>query len=458
MNDAQRDVALFRYSLIREAADSSLTTRQRGVLVRALAASEHVGPAGRLTRVSRVTIDRWIRAWRAGGFEALAPASKSGAPITDQAVLDLARDLKLEAPKRTAAQVATIISTTRGTGPSARTLQRHFARLGLNTRPDGSPPAAFGRFEAAAPGDLWTGDALHGPVIAGAKTYLFAFIDDHSRALVGYRWGISEDTVRLEAALRSSLAARGIPRRVYVDNGSAFVSKQLLRAMASLGIRLVHSRPGRPEGRGKIERFFETVRIQFLVEIEAQPPGDLAELNRRFTAWVESVYHRRSHSETGEPPIERLMRGDPPRLPTPDQLHEAFLWSEVRTVTKVATVSLHGNVFEVDAALVGSKVEVVFDPFDLTSVDIRFQGRPMGTGIPHTIGRHTHPQARPAAAPVPAPVGIDYLGVVADRHDAEVARAAGAIDYAQLRLPDHTMEIGTGAVGTGANDGIEHRS
>ena len=246
MNEAQRNVALFRYSLIRAAADQSLTIRQRGLLVRELAAEHHTGPNDRRIRVTRGTIDRWIRAYRAGGFDALAPTSRTGEPVTELRLLDLAEALKREAPRRTAAQVAQIVRTAEGAGPSERTVQRHLARLGLNTRPDGSPPEAFGRFEAAAPGDLWTGDALHGPKIAGRKTYLFAFIDDHSRALVGYRWGLSEDTVRLEAAFRTALAARGVPRTVYVDNGSAYISKQLLRACASLGVRLTHSKPGRP--------------------------------------------------------------------------------------------------------------------------------------------------------------------------------------------------------------------
>jgi putative transposase len=400
--------------------------------VRELAGTDHAGPGDKRVRVARGTVDRWIRAYRAGGFDALVPVPRAGEPVTDKALLDLAETLKREVPRRTAAQVAEIVRTAKGGGPSARTLQRHFARLGLNTRPDGRPPQAFSRFEAQAPGDLWTGDALHGPVVASRKTYLFAFIDDHSRALVGYRWGHSEDTVRLEAALRSGLQARGIPRRVYLDNGSAMVSRQLLRACAVLGVALVHSRPGRPEGRGKIERFFATVRIQFLVEIEASPPPSLAELNRLFTAWVETVYHRRVHTETGETPIARLLAGGPPALPTPEQLHEAFLWSEMRAVTKVATVSLFGNVYEVDAALVGSRVEIVFDPFDLSSVEIRFQGRPMGKGVPVVTSRHSHPQARPEAAPPPAPSGIDYLGLVAARHEAEIARA---INYSQLPLP-----------------------
>lgn len=217
MNEAQRNVALFRYSLVREAADESLTIRQRGRLVRELAGHDHAGVNGRRVRVARGTIDRWIRAYRAGGFEALAPVPRTGEPVTEQRLLDLAEALKREVPARTAAQVAQIVRTAEGAGPSERTVQRHLARLGLNTRPDGSPPQAFGRFEAERPNDLWTGDALHGPTIAGRKTYLFAFIDDHSRALVGYRWGLSEDTVRLEAAFRAALAARGVPRAAYVD-------------------------------------------------------------------------------------------------------------------------------------------------------------------------------------------------------------------------------------------------
>jgi putative transposase len=375
--------------------------------------------------------------------------SRRGEPLIEQRVLDLAVSLKREVPRRTAAQVAQIVRTAEGWGPSERTVQRHFARLGLNTRPDGSAPVAFGRFEAAAPGDLWTGDALHGPMIAGRKTYLFAFIDDHSRALVGYRWGLSEDTVRLEAAFRNALAARGVPRATYVDNGSAYVSKQLLRACASLGIRLVHSRPGRPQGRGKIERVFETVRLQFLVEIEAKPPPDLAEFNRLFSAWVETVYHRRVHGETGQAPIERLLAGGAPSLPNPASLHEAFLWSEIRMVTKTATISLHGNTFEVDAALVGSRVEVVFDPFDLETVEIRFQGRSMGQGIPVSIGRHSHPQARPEAAPAPAPTGIDYLGLLAERREAELAKS---INYAQLTMDGKQVPYPTETTTSTTND------
>ncbi|MGH8975356.1 MAG: DDE-type integrase/transposase/recombinase [Acidimicrobiia bacterium] len=437
MEDRRRDVALFRYSLIREAADPTISIRERGRLVRAVAAADHVGPDGEPVRVTRNTLDRWIRTYRAGGFEALYPDPRVGVPRTPAEVLELAVALRREVPERTAAHVAAIIAEAKGWSPHARTIQRHFARLGL-TRGEHRPRRAYGRFEASRPNELWVGDALHGPVVAARKAILFAFLDDCSRAATGYRWGWAEDTVRLEAALRQGLAARGLPSALYVDNGSPFASRQLLRACACLRIAMVHSTPGEPAGRGKIERFFRTVRDQFLVEVEARGVESLAELNRLFTAWVEGVYHPRVHSETNQPPLERFLRDGPPALPTPDALHEAFLWSEHRRVTKVATVSLHGNVYEVDAALVGRQVELVFDPFDLASVEVRYQGRPMGAGVPQRVGRHVHPQARPEEHPSPAPAtGIDYLGLVATRYEDATRRR---IAYSALPEPDHDQE------------------
>jgi putative transposase len=254
--------------------------------------------------------------------------------------------------------------------------------------------------------------------------------------------GRREDTVRLEAALRTGIAARGIPASIYVDNGSAFVDKQLVRACASLGVRLVHSRPGQPEGRGKIERFFRTVREQFLVEIgSGRELDDMVQLNTLFTAWVETVYHHREHTETGQAPIERWSVQSLP-LPSPAQLREAFLWSEWRTVTKTASVGLHGNKYEVDAALAGRKVELVFDPFDLTSIEVRWHGRPMGTAIPQRIGRHVHAKARPDETTPPAPTrtGIDYLHLVEAQHTADLAER---VQYSQL--PESSQDTGVSA-------------
>ena len=449
MRDRATEVALFRYALVREAADPALSTRQRGRLVREIAARPHPHPDGMEITVGRSTLDQWIRAWRAGGFEALKPKPRALSAKVPDDVLHLAEALKREDPARTAAHVRELLAVSCGWAPNERTIQRHFRRIGLTRQALAGGARAFGRFEASHPNELWVGDALHGPIVGSRKVILFAFVDDHSRLVTGHRWGTAEDTLRAEAALRRGLVSRGTPEAVYVDNGSPFVSAQLLRACASLRVRLVHSRPRRPEGRGKIERFFRTVRDQFLVEVAHSTVDDVAHLNALFAAWVETVYHRATHSETGQSPLERFSAGAGGlRYPSAAELHEAFLWSEHRTVTKTATVSLHSNTYEVDAALAGRKVELVFDPFDLTRIEVRWSGRPMGVAVPRVIGRHAHPAARPepgVAEPPPA-TGIDYLRLVEARADAELgqrtsyAGIAGTGDDDQLVLPGADWE------------------
>jgi putative transposase len=433
--DGRREIGLFRYALVRAVSGPALSKAERGRLVRALAEQEHLGPDGRLVRVARGTLDRWNRDYRRGGFQALVPRPRVVAPRTAAEVLELAFRLKRERPERTAAQVREIMLAVGGPAPGLRTLQTHLARQGLNVRADGrSPGKAYGRFEASARNELWTGDGLHGPKLDGsaARAVLLAFMDDHSRLLVGWRWGTREDVFRLEAALRCGLMARGVPEAILVDRGSAFVSSQLLRACAVLGVRLVHASPRAATTKGKIERFFRTVRDQFLVEVD--DGVELTELNRRFSAWLEVVYHRRVHSETGQTPLARFDAAGAPPLPTPALLREAFLWSQERTVTKTATVSLYGNQYEVDAALVGRKVELIFDPFDLTRIEVRYQHRPFGTAVALVIGRHTHPQAQRELPPPSAPTGIDYLKLLAERRDAELG--GQRIDYASLTDDD----------------------
>jgi putative transposase len=319
--DARREVGLFRYALVRDAADPGLSKAERGRLVRALADREHLGPDGRLVRVSRTTLGRWIRAYRDGGFQALVPQPRVTPLRSSAESLELAFALKRERPERTAAQVREIMLATVGDQepvPGLRTLQTHLARQGLNVRGDGRTPGkVYGRFEAGARNELWTGDGLHGPSLAGSsarRAVLLAFIDDHSRLSVGWRWGSGEDVFRLEAALRSGLMVRGVPEAILVDRGSAFVSSQLLRACAVLGVKLIHASPRAATTKGKIERFFRTVRDQFLVEIDDSV--DLPELNRLFCAWLEVVYHRRMHSETGQTPLDRFLAGGAPTAPT----------------------------------------------------------------------------------------------------------------------------------------------
>ena len=196
-----------------------------------------------------------------------------------------------------------MLRAAQGWSPHPRTLERHFKAFGLTRAALTGANVAFGRFQADYPNELWTGDALHGPVIGARKAILFAFIDDCSRVVPGHRWSYSEDTLAAQAALRRGILARGLPSTCYLDNGSPFVSRQLLRALAVLGVRLVHSRPGRPEGRGKIERFFRTVREQFLVEVAHSKVTGLEALERAFRGLARAVLP--------PPPSHRDRRGAP---------------------------------------------------------------------------------------------------------------------------------------------------
>jgi hypothetical protein len=147
----------------------------------------------------------------------------------------------------------------------------------------------------------------------------------------------------------------------------------------------------------------------------------------------------------GGPTDTRVTTGDPPLLPVPAQLHEAFLWSEHRTVTKTATVNLHGNHYEVDTALIGRRVELVFDPFDLTDIEVRWQHRAMGKAIPHRIGRHVHHKARPDdTTPPPAPTGIDYLHLIEAQHSAELAERLRYSQLGEEQIPGQLALPGTG--------------
>ena len=329
MVDRAQKIGLFRYQLAREVVDESL---HRGSVVCWCARWLPASTLGLMGGGSGCRARRWIagraRTVRAGSMP--VPRPRRMPNKTPERLLELACALRKEQPARTTAQIHRIIVQTEGSSPSARTIQRHFAAVGLPWK-GGQIGRALGRFEAEQRNELWTGDALHGPLIDGRRSYLFCFLDDHSRLLAGYRWAAREDVLNASWALRAGMAARGRPRAVYVDNGSPFVSGQLLRACAVLGIRLIHSRPGRPEGRGKIERVFRTIREQVLGELEDHPPATLEDLNRTFQAWVESVYHQREHSQTGQTPLERFLASGPPPLVSGLALSEAFRWSEARS-------------------------------------------------------------------------------------------------------------------------------
>ena len=196
----------------------------------------------------------------------------------------------------------------------------------------------------------------------------------------------------------------------------------------------MHSRPYRPQGRGKQERLNRVIRERFLIEAEAGGISDLDELNDRFLAWSEAVLNCRVHAETGQTPIQRFLAGGPPRVADRALVLEAFRWSARRTVTKTATVSLAGNRYQVDAALVGQKIELRYDPEDLSSLSVHLDGSLVGMATPYVIEHHVHPavpQARPSSSS--PPTGVDYLNLVLTAYNDEIV---GDIAYRDLVDPE----------------------
>jgi len=220
---------------------------------------------------------------------------------------------------------------------------------------------------------------------------------------------------------------------LYADNGAPFSNAWLARTCAVLGIRLVHSRPYSPEGRGKQERLNRYIREAFLAEATHHGIESLDQLNDLFTAWAERVANRRVHAETGQAPADRFGKGGPHRQAGQDLLREAFRWSVTRKVTRTATVPLEGNSYAVDPALTGRRVELRYDPEDLTRIDVWLDGKPAGQAVPFTVRRHVHRAVPQAAPPPPAATGIDYLGLVAAAHDEEAGTGA-KIDFARLGM------------------------
>ena len=198
-----------------------------------------------------------------------------------------------------------------------------------------------------------------------------------------------------------------------------------------LGIRLVHSKPYSPQGRGKQERLNRFIREAFLAEACHHGIESLDVLNDLFAAWAGQVANRRVHTETRQAPIDRFQDGGPPRQATPALLADAFRWSLTRRVTRVATVPLEGNSYAVDPALTGRRVELRYDPENLARIEVFLDGKPAGAAVPFRIGRHVHRAVAPQVPPPAAPTGIDYLGLVAAAHDEE-AGTSYKIDFTRL--------------------------
>ena len=435
--ELSNQVALFRYGLISDLLhpDPERTLNAR---LRDKAARDYEIPGTDRTRVAAETLRDWLDAYREGGFDALKPkprADKGRSRAIPQPVADVLMTVKEEAPELTVAQVIEQARTVQGIDIPRElpmsTVHRLLSRAGLMDKPREAPSDKDRRrfaFERAC--QLWTSDVMHGPAVRVAthrkhKTYLIAFLDDCTRVVPAARFALHENTRAVLPVLREGIERRGLCERLYVDQGAVYRSQHLSLVCAKVGITLIHARPYQPQGKGKIERFFLTVRMQLLPQLTDADMSSLDALNRRLWAWVEGEYHQRPHRGlAGETPLDVWARTAGAVKTAHDlDLREAFLFEHKRKVQRDRTVSLSGTVYEVDAALVGQTVTVRFDPAANKGapVDIWHDGKRVHTarvvdGYANCFVRRNHDSKNlePAVAPDTPKKGLDMRHIRKD--------------------------------------------
>ncbi len=391
MEEAKQRIAEFRFGVIHELiGDRKLNRGQKRKLLQEKAACEWEIPSSGRSRISASTILSWVRRYERGGrkLESLYPEPRSdrGRPrvLTDEMVLALC-DLKRQYKGASLQVVMKVARNQNIIGHDFRaanaTIYRLFKQRGLMNRQEQLEDRR--KFEAELPNDIWQSDCMHGPMVEvegrQRKSYLFAFIDDMSRLICHAEFYLNERIDAYTDALRKALRKRGLPRKLYVDNGPAFRSHHLSHATASLGIALIHSKPYQPQGRGKIERFFRTVRSQFLSTAPAEMT--LQSLNDAMGQWVDH-YHQNIHAGTRQGPLARYLKHAHLVRVAPRDLDDYFRIRVQRKVDKDRTVSLNGRLYEAPVDLIGRMVTLLYHEADPARVEAFVEGVSQGMLVP----------------------------------------------------------------------------
>ncbi len=385
--ELKKRVAMFRLRVISDFTDTaSLAWGEVERLMRDKCGRKWQIPGSMRSRISESTLKEWIAMYRDSGnkLESLYPKDRSDQGKSRTVAEETASGLivlRKEFPNVTLpvflrqAKERKIVPP--GTALPYSTLYRFMKSQGLVDRPT-QPPKDRRKFQAEHPNDLWQSDVLHGPSVTvdgkQRKTYMIAFIDDMTRIIPFAAFYLHERLDYFLDALRKALRMRGLPKKLYVDNGPAFRSNHLEFICASLGIVLIHAKPYQPEGKGKIERFNRTVREGFLSTAQATT---LEKLNEDFQVWV-SGYHDRTHGSTGEAPIKRFTKNIECVRPAPKDMEDHFRKEAKRTVAKDRTISLEGKLYEAPVDLVGKQVRLLYHQHDPARIEMRFGDKTYG--------------------------------------------------------------------------------
>jgi len=343
-------------------------------------------PFSEKTRISMGTIGRWCRCYRNsnGNLKSLYPKDRTDqgkCRAMDQETCLSLIALRSQMPALTVPQLIEQMNRQNRVTPSI-VLNNSTVYRFLHEQDLMSPqvkPVDRRKFEAELPNDLWQSDVMHGPRVdvdgKMRKTYLIAIIDDHSRLIVYARFYLTENLAAYLNAFENAIATRGLPRKLYVDNGAAFRSHHLEYISASLAISLIHAKPYTPQGKGKIERWFKTVRSSFLPLFKG---AGLDQLNEALTRWITENYHKRIHSATGQTPFERFTAKMHCLRTAPANLKDYFRKVARRTVSKDRSITLDGRLYEAPVALIGKRVELLYHGTEPEKVEVKYQDKSFG--------------------------------------------------------------------------------
>jgi len=367
-------VALFRYGLIAPILNRHC---DRKTYLQEVCAKKHEMPYYGLKEFSLSTVERWLSEYRRWGFDALKPKGREDKGQS-RAMTQVEQEAVLEARKLNMHQSAAcfydqcikrgLISPQNVSYHSMHRLLRN-ADLLRRAAGTGGEDVPRRRFAYDTVNTLWQGDMSIGPYLTvngrKCRTYLFAFLDDCSRLVPYAQFFFTENFEPMKAVLKEAMLRRGQPRMLYVDNGKVYCMVTLHLACAKLGISLIHTKPYDPESKGKIERFFGTVRRCFYPLLTNEPPGSLEELNERFWAWLDEGYHRKEHSSLGATPLDTYMAqiGRVRHIADPQALELLFWHRLTRKVRSDGTIVVRKVLFQVPLRYVGQNIEIRFDSY-----------------------------------------------------------------------------------------------
>jgi transposase InsO family protein len=270
--------------------------------------------------------------------------------------------------------------------PSLSAVQRFLATHGYDRRSLKAGRLLSGptkAFEAPAPNDLWMVDFACGPTLRTPEgraitTQLCVILDDHSRLIPFAAYYLAGDTASFLDCLRQAVLRRGLPLKLYTDQGKPFVNTHVRIVCANLGIRLLHAKPYHAWSKGKVERLIRTIQGDFeaTLRLEGGHVHSLAELNTAFSRWIAGTYHLRSHGSTGMSPHERFTRAAHPlrTVEEPEKIDALFYTRIERVVRKDGTVTLGKKLLEVNLSLRALTVELRYDPVRFDRVEVWHKG------------------------------------------------------------------------------------